>query len=94
MGRRAALLAALALLVGAGSARAATPQQLTIPTGDSAKLACSLVLPDGTAPSGGWPAAMLFHGLGGKHQDLEPLATQFLAPAGYATLECDARVRG
>ena len=94
MGRRAALLAALALLVGAGSARAATPLQLTIPAGDGAKLACSLVLPDGTAPSGGWPAVMLFHGLGGKHQDLEPLATQFLAPGGYATLECDARGHG
>ena len=37
---------------------------------------------------------MLFHGLGGKHQDMEPLATQFLAPAGYASLECDARGHG
>jgi len=37
---------------------------------------------------------MLFHGLGGKHQDMEPIATQFLAPAGYASLECDARGHG
>ena len=37
---------------------------------------------------------MLFHGLGGKHEDMEPLATQFLAPAGYETLECDARGHG
>jgi esterase/lipase len=37
---------------------------------------------------------MLFHGLGGRHQDMEPLATQFLAPAGYAALACDARGHG
>src|SRR5689334_11704580 len=61
---------------------------------DGAKLACSLTLPDGTPPAGGWPGVMLFHGLGGKHQELEPLATQFLAPAGYAALACDARGHG
>jgi alpha-beta hydrolase superfamily lysophospholipase len=77
--------------VCAASANAATPQQLTIPMSDGAKLACSLTLPDsGTASAG----VMLFHGLGGKHQDMEPLATQFLAPAGYETLECDARGHG
>jgi branched-chain amino acid transport system substrate-binding protein len=80
--------------VCAASANAATPQQLTIPMSDGAKLACSLTLPDGTPPAGGWPGVMLFHGLGGKHQDLEPLATQFLAPAGYAALACDARGHG
>src|SRR4051794_34019192 len=37
---------------------------------------------------------MLFHGLGGKHQDMEPLATQFFAPAGYESLACDARGHG
>jgi len=81
-------------LVCAASANAATPQQLTLPMSDGAKLACSLTLPDGTPPAGGWPGVMLFHGLGGKHQDLEPLATQFLAPAGYAALACDARGHG
>jgi branched-chain amino acid transport system substrate-binding protein len=86
-------VAALALACAA-SANAATPQQLTIPMSDGATLACSLTLPDGTPPTGGWPGVMLFHGLGGKHQDLEPLATQFLAPAGYAALACDARGHG
>ena len=79
---------------GARSALAATPQQLTITASDGAKLACSLVEPDGTPPTGGWPAVMLFHGLGGRHEDMEPLATKFLAPAGYASLECDARGHG
>ena len=57
-------------------------------------LACSIVEPDGTPPSGGWPAVILFHGLGGSHTDMEPLATQALAPAGFASLECDARGTG
>jgi alpha-beta hydrolase superfamily lysophospholipase len=61
---------------------------------DGAQLACSLVEPDGTPPTGGWPALMLFHGLGGTHQQLEPVALQYLVPAGYATLQCDARGHG
>ena len=40
------------------------------------------------------PGVILFHGLGGKHQDMEPIAEQFFAPAGYETLECDARGHG
>jgi branched-chain amino acid transport system substrate-binding protein len=85
---------ALVFACASSSASAATPQQLTLPMSDGAKLACSLTLPDGAPPAGGWPGVMLFHGLGGKHQDLEPLATQFLAPAGYAALACDARGHG
>jgi len=57
----------VAALVWGGSAHAATPQQLTIAASDGAKLACSLVEPSGTPPAGGWPAVMLFHGLGGRH---------------------------
>ena len=95
MGLRLAVLAAIvAALSWSGSALAATPLQLTIPASDGTQLACSLTEPDGTAPNGGWPAVMLFHGLGGKHQDMEPLATQFLSPAGYASLACDARGHG
>jgi alpha-beta hydrolase superfamily lysophospholipase len=93
--RRVALLGiAAAALVWSGTALAVTPQQLTIPMSDGAQLACSLVEPDGTPPTSGWPALMLFHGLGGTHQDIEAAAVQFLAPAGYATLQCDARGHG
>lgn len=91
--RRALCIAALAL-VWTAAANAATPQQLTIAASDGAKLSCSLTEPDGTAPAGGWPAVMLFHGLGGRHQDMEAAATTFLAPAGYASLACDARGHG
>ncbi len=95
VGRALVLLASLAaaLLLG-GSAHAATPQELTITATDGTPLSCALVEPDGTPPTGGWPAVMLFHGLGGKHQDMEPFATAFLAPAGYASLMCDARGHG
>ena len=94
-GRRVALLGAvLAVFFWTGSALAATPQQLTLPVSDGTQLACSLTEPDGTPPVGGWPAIMLFHGLGGRHEDMEPLATEFLAPAGYAALACDARGHG
>jgi alpha-beta hydrolase superfamily lysophospholipase len=93
--RRSLLLIVVAAGLGwCGSARAATPQQLTITASDGAKLACSIVVPDTPAPSGGYPSVILFHGLGGRHEDLEPVATQFLAPAGYETLECDARGHG
>jgi esterase/lipase len=92
---RVPLVAAVgAALLWSGAALSATPQQLTIPASDGAQLACSLTEPDGAAPAAGWPAVMLFHGLGGRHQDLEPFALQILAPAGYAALACDARGHG
>ena len=95
VGRRIVLvLAVFGALVWAGSALAASPQELTITAADGTALSCALVEPDGTAPAGGWPAVMLFHGLGGKHQDMEPVATSVLAPAGYASLMCDARGHG
>jgi alpha-beta hydrolase superfamily lysophospholipase len=78
-----------------GSALAVAPQQLTIPMSDGVQVACSIVEPDGAPPAGGWPGLMLFHGLGGTHQQvLEPVALQYFAPAGYATLQCDARGHG
>ena len=79
----------LAALIGV-----ATPQPVTITASDGVQLACSIVEPDGAAPSGGWPAVILFHGLGGSHTDMEPIATGALAPAGYVSLECDARGTG
>ena len=95
MGRRVALIGVvLAALASSASGLAATPLELTITASDGTALACSLTEPDGTPPTGGWPAVMLFHGLGGTHQDMEPLATQILAPAGYASLACDARGHG
>jgi len=84
----------LALLLSALLLGAATPQPVTVTASDGVPLACSIVEPDGTPPAGGWPAVILFHGLGGSHTDMEPIAAEALAPAGYASLQCDARGTG
>jgi alpha-beta hydrolase superfamily lysophospholipase len=60
---------------------------------DGVTLACSTTQPGAPAPAGR-PGVILFHGLGGTHHDMEPIAEQFLAPAGFATLQCDARGHG
>jgi esterase/lipase len=88
------LFAVAAALAWSGSAPAATvPQEQIVTASDGSKLACALSEPDGTPPAGGWPAVMLFHGLGGTRRDVQPLAGQ-LTPAGYAALACDARGHG
>jgi alpha-beta hydrolase superfamily lysophospholipase len=78
---------------GAQAAGGAQVTQLTLTMSDGAHLACSTTTP-GIAAVTPRPGVILFHGLGGKHQDMEPIATQFFAPAGYETLECDARGHG
>src|SRR5581483_1985242 len=84
----------LTLLLSALLLGAATPQPVTVTASDGVPLACSIVEPDGAPPAGGWPAVILFHGLGQSHSDMEPIATQALAPAGFAALMCDARGTG
>ena len=84
----------LVALLAAALFGAASPQPVTVTASDGVPLACSIVEPDGTPPAGGWPAVILFHGLGGSHTDMEPIATSTLAPAGFVSLECDARGTG
>jgi predicted acyl esterase len=61
---------------------------------DGVALAGTLYLPDGTPPAGGWPAVMLFHGLGETRAGMAPIAEGFLANRGYAVLAYDARGHG
>jgi predicted acyl esterase len=61
---------------------------------DGVSLAATLYLPDGTPPAGGWPAVMLFHGLGGTRASMAPIAEGFLVNQGYAVLAYDARGHG
>src|SRR5206468_5818787 len=42
-------------------------------------------------PAGGYPAIVMFHGLGGKRQDMNQIAEQSFANEGYAVLTFDAR---
>jgi len=92
--RGALTVAFAAALVWASAAPAAAPQELTITASDGTPLACGLVLPDGQPPAGGWPGLLLFHGLGQTHATAETAATLGFAPAGYASLACDARGLG
>ena len=95
MGRARVVFAILAAaLVCAGSASAASGwTEVTITASDSTPLACAYIVPSGTAPAGGWPGVILFHGLGQSHVDMEPYGSE-LAQFGFAALACDARGTG
>jgi predicted acyl esterase len=68
---------------------------------DGVKLEATYYVPDGAPPTGGWPAVMLLHGLGGSRNAPSPLgmplnaiAETQLVPQGYAALSFDARGHG
>ena len=93
----------LALVVGvvalAGSAghasTAVTRQEVTVTMADGTRIAATLWLPNGTPPAGGWPAIVLFHGLGGSREDMNTLAQRVFLPGdSYAALTYDARGHG
>lgn len=89
----AILAAALACAGGAGASAASGWTDVTITASDATPLACAYVVPGGTAPAGGWPGVILFHGLGQSHLDMEPIGSA-LAQFGFAALACDARGTG
>jgi len=68
-------------------------KELSLTMDDGVRIDAALLLPDGSAPSGGWPAIMMFHGLGLKHADYVPLAQAYVAK-GYAVFLPDARGHG
>jgi predicted acyl esterase len=89
----------VAISVLAACAIAAAPAQagssdVSLQMDDGVSLAATLYLPDGTPPFGGWPAVMLFHGLGGTRASMAPIAEGFLVNQGYAVLAYDARGHG
>jgi predicted acyl esterase len=88
------LVVILCALVGALSAPAlARAAEVTVTMDDGTPILASLLEPSGTPPSGGWPGVMMFHGLGGSHNDLLPLAQTYVAK-GYAVFVPDARGHG
>jgi predicted acyl esterase len=97
------LVTALCLLALAapGAASAFTKLDRTITMSDGVQIAATYYVPDGAPPAGGWPAVMLFHGLGGSRTSATPfgmslnsLAEIQLVPQGYAVLTFDARGHG
>jgi len=101
MSRLAAALAVLAL-AAPGTASAFSKQDRLIAMSDGVKIATTYYAPEGVPPAGGWPAVMLFHGLGGSRTDpgtplgmsLNSVAETQLVPQGYAALTFDARGHG
>jgi predicted acyl esterase len=68
---------------------------------DGVQLATTFFEPTGTPPAGGWPAVVIFHGLGQTRNSTElgnvswnDVAATYLAPEGYAVLTFDARAHG
>ena len=90
--RPLALAFLVAFALAAPSVGRATEVSLTMD--DGVHIDASLLLPDGPAPTGGWPAVMLFHALGGNHKSLvASLATPYVSK-GYAVFAPDARGHG
>ncbi len=89
------LAAAAAALVLAGNASAFSRQDTTVTMADGTAIAATLWLPAGSPPPGGWPAIVLFHGLGGSREDMNALAEQAFLPGDrFAVLAYDARGHG
>jgi acetyl esterase/lipase len=84
------LFALGAVLLTPAVARA---EEVPLTMDDGARIDATLLTPVGTPPPGGWPAVMMFHGLGGSHAQLLPLAGTF-REQGYAVFVPDARGHG
>jgi ABC-2 type transport system ATP-binding protein len=90
---RRALIVVAAALFWAAPAQAFTKQTGTQTMKDGTSIAYDLYLPDGSAPSGGWPGVMVLHGLGGSKDDMAPIAQAFVSH-GYAALAYSDRGSG
>jgi len=86
------LFACLLALLAAGRASAYTQQELSLRMNDGVDLAATLYEPSTAPPPAGHPAIVVFHGLGGKRQDLDFLAKAFAG--SFAVLTLDARGHG
>jgi predicted acyl esterase len=78
-----------------------TKVDTTVRMSDGVDIAATYYEPTGARPAGGWPAVMMFHGLGQTRTSLDlttwsanHVAETYLAPEGYAVLTFDARAHG
>jgi predicted acyl esterase len=87
------ILLALAIAAALWAPALARATEVSVTMDDGVPIFASLLEPAGTPPVGGWPGVMMFHGLGGSHNDLLPLAQSYVAK-GYAVFVPDARGHG
>jgi predicted acyl esterase len=101
--RRALIGVAAAVLLWASAAAAGdfTKTDGAVTMSDGVQIATTFFEPAGTPPAGGWPAVVIFHGLGQTRNSTElgnvswnDVAATYLAPEGYAVLTFDARAHG
>ena len=85
------VFASFVALCASGHASAGT-QELTLRMDDGVNLAATLYEPSNAPPPAGYPAIVLFHGIGGKRQDLAAIAQSFADD--FAVLTFDARGHG
>ncbi len=78
-----------------------TKLDTTVTMSDGVHIAVTFYEPTGTPPAGGWPAVMMFHGLGQTRNSFDlntwsanRVAETYLVPNGYAVLTFDARAHG
>ena len=89
----AVLCAVSFALLGAGRAAAfSTNDDVSIQMDDGVVLKATLYTPSTPPPAKGYPAIVLFHGLGGKRQDLDFIAKRWADT--YVVLSFDARGHG
>ena len=81
------------LLAALASPTVAAAEDVSLTMDDGVRIDAALLRPDGTAPAGGWPAIMMFHGIGGSRTSLAALAQSYVAK-GYAVFLPDARGHG
>lgn len=102
MGRRFLAVAAFALSC-TGAAQAVPPlglwtkSDVMIRASDGTQLASTLYVPagaQGEMPAAGWPAIVMFHGIGGTRASMNTIAEQTFAAEGYAVLTSDHRGHG
>ncbi|HUG64941.1 MAG TPA: CocE/NonD family hydrolase [Gaiellaceae bacterium] len=90
-----ALLASMLLAAGDAPGSVAARLDVSIPMDDGVSVAATLYVPDGAAPTGGWPAIVFLHGLSGNRQQLNALVEGYGFSSGsYAVLSFDARGHG
>ncbi len=86
---------------GAAQAEPFTKLDTKVTMSDGVQIAVTYYTPAGTPPPSGWPAVMMFHGLGQTRNTFDlnnwsanKIAETYLVPNGYAVLTFDARAHG
>jgi fermentation-respiration switch protein FrsA (DUF1100 family) len=82
------------VFAASGRATGFTRTELSLAMDDGAALSATLYEPAAAPPAAGWPAIVMFHGLGGTRADMNRLAELSFANEEYVVLTFDTRGHG